>query len=208
MSLYIHPPGEGSEVVYLEHWSIREFENGKRFFVGFSRESRDGRVSTEIVELDGVARRGRTASGRIYELVGLSGHSGDAEYVFNRVSKIIGDGGAWRNVTAELVPDCDVRGGDVTDGFSLEAAAQFLGVSRSFVRSLIEDDKLPCRIEKIGHRRIRRIPAVPLHAYREKMRAEQKGALQQLMEASERAGLYDAEFEDIPKRQRNGNEKE
>ncbi|MFB9125726.1 DNA-binding protein [Paraburkholderia dipogonis] len=208
MSLYIHPPGEGPGVVYLEHWSIREFENGKRFFVGFSRESQDGRVSTEIVELDGAARRGRTASGRIYELVGLNGYNSDAEYVFGCVATIIGGGGAWRNVTAELIPDCGVRGSAVTEDLSLEAAAQFLGVSRTFVRSLIDDGKLPSRIDKTGGGRIRRIPTSALRVYREKMRVRQRAGLQQMMEASERAGLYDAEIEDLPKRQRHEGENE
>lgn len=50
--IYLELPGEGSEVVYLERWSIREFDNGERRFVGFSRQTRDGRMSAPIVELD------------------------------------------------------------------------------------------------------------------------------------------------------------
>jgi hypothetical protein len=138
----------------------------------------------------------------------LNGYDCDAEYVFGRVATIIGSGGAWRNVTAELIPDCGVRGSAATEDLSLEAAAQFLGVSRTFARSLIDDGKLPSRIDKTDHRRFGRIPTSALRAYREKMRAEQRAGLQKMVEASERAGLYDAEIEELPKRQRNEDENE
>lgn len=129
MSVYLHTPGEGLEVVHLERWSIREFESGKKFFVGFCRDSRDGRVSTEIVQLDAADRRGRTASGRIYHLVGPSGYHSDAEYVFNHVAKIIGDDCSWRDVTAELIPDCRAKKLDNREELSLEEAARLLGRS-------------------------------------------------------------------------------
>jgi hypothetical protein len=105
MSLYLHqPPSESDETVRLESWSIRQFEGGARHFVGFSLETHDGRVSTAITELNVEAKTARTSSGRKYELVGPSGYNGDAEYVFNRVKAIIGDGQTWKDVSEELIP--------------------------------------------------------------------------------------------------------
>ncbi|REG59670.1 hypothetical protein B0G80_2441 [Paraburkholderia sp. BL6669N2] len=105
MSLYLHQSSsEGDETVRLESWSIRRFDGGARHFVGFSLETHDGRVSTEITELNVEARTARTASGRKYELVSGSGYNGDAEYVFNRVKEIIGKGQSWKDVTEELIP--------------------------------------------------------------------------------------------------------
>ncbi|CPH56561.1 Uncharacterised protein [Burkholderia pseudomallei] len=108
MSIYLHRRNEGPNTVRLGNWSIREFENGARHFVGYNLETRDGRVSTAIVALDVASRMGRTESGRIYVLEGRSGYHRDAEYVFDRVAAIIGDGAPWRDVTAELIPDCRV----------------------------------------------------------------------------------------------------
>jgi hypothetical protein len=105
MSLYLHlPPSESDETVRLESWSIRQFEGGARHFVGFSLETHDGRVSTAITEMNIEARTARTASGRTYQLVGASGYNSDAEYVFNRVREIIGQGQPWKDVTEELFP--------------------------------------------------------------------------------------------------------
>lgn len=201
MPIYLHPPGEGSETVYLERWSIREFGNGERRFVGFSRETRDGRVSTPIVELDAEARRGRTASGRIYHLVGPSGWSSDGEYVFNRVAEVLYEGGAWHDVTAELIPDCCERNPEL----SLEAVARVLFVSRSYVRRLIDEGRLSARMGDDG---LPRLPLAAVMAYREQMRIRQREGMEQLMEASQRAGLYDAEAEDLPVRRKTDDDKE
>lgn len=104
MSFYLHHRGQGPETVTLECWSIRQFEDGARHFVGYSRESLDGRVSTQIVELDIDSRTARTASGRRYVLMGPGGYNVDAEYVWNRVAKALGGGQAWTDVTEQLVP--------------------------------------------------------------------------------------------------------
>lgn len=88
MSIYLELAGEGPEIVWLRHWSIRESADGARHFVGYSQETRNGRVSTKIVQLDGDTRTAGTLSGRIYQLVGPSGYHGDAEYVFNRVAEV------------------------------------------------------------------------------------------------------------------------
>lgn len=193
MSIHLHPPCDGSEVVCLLHWSIREFENGTRFLVGFSREIRDARVSAAIVELDVVTRSARTTSGRIYHLVGLSGSNSEAEYVFNCVVEVIGDGGGWRNVTAELIPDCRVRKPDDLEELSVDATARLLGVPRLVVTKLIVDNVLPSRIDTTGYRRIRRIPTAAVLAFRERLRAKQDARMGQLVDASAHVG--DAENE-------------
>ncbi|MFL9964652.1 hypothetical protein PQR02_27020 [Paraburkholderia sediminicola] len=42
--------------VELERWSVRRFADDTQHFVGFCLESRDGRVSTKILELDAASR--------------------------------------------------------------------------------------------------------------------------------------------------------
>lgn len=49
-----------------------------RHFVGFRREGCTGQVSSPVEQLDPARRRGRTRSGRVYELAGGSGLNGDA----------------------------------------------------------------------------------------------------------------------------------
>ncbi|EEF26534.1 conserved hypothetical protein [Ricinus communis] len=205
MSVYLHPDGEEPEIVCLLRWSIREFEHGKRFFVGFSRETRDGRVSTEIVHLDAAARIGRTASGRVYHLVGPTGWSSDGEYVFNRVAEIIGDGSAWRDVTAELIPDCHVAGSNNPEELSIEVAASMLFVSRAYVRRLIDNGRLPVRVDENG---FPQIPLSAVQALHQEMRAKQREARVALMDESKRIGRYDAEAEDLPVRRKPDGDKE
>lgn len=65
---------------------------------------------------------------------------------------------------------------------SLDAAARLLGVPRIVVRKLVEDNVLPCRVVKTGHRQIRRIPTVAVQAHREKMRAIHDAGLRRLMD--------------------------
>ena len=104
MSVYLHQTGEGTMTVELERWSVRRFADGTQHFVGFCLESRDGRVSTKILELDAGSRTGKTASGRTYRLLGPAGRDGDAEWVWGRVWRILGDGQEWSDVTEELIP--------------------------------------------------------------------------------------------------------
>jgi hypothetical protein len=104
MSIYLHHRGQGPDTVHLESWSICRFEGGATHFVGHSRESFDGRVSTEIVEFDVESRTARTASGRRYVLLGPSGYDADAEYVWKRVASALGSGQAWTDVTEQLIP--------------------------------------------------------------------------------------------------------
>lgn len=98
------PPGQGPEIAFLKRWSIREIDGGGRYLIGWCVANRDGRVSTEIVELDIVARRARTKSGRRYVLVGPSGYDKDASNLWNQVVKVLSRGQPWKDVTEKLVP--------------------------------------------------------------------------------------------------------
>lgn len=82
--------------VKLSHWSIREslsegsYAKGSRHFVGLTESRSSGRVSTPILEFDPVSCKGRTESGRVYELVGESGSHPDSNYVWGRFAYING----------------------------------------------------------------------------------------------------------------------
>ncbi|MFM0499049.1 hypothetical protein [Paraburkholderia caffeinilytica] len=56
--------------------------DGTVHFVGLNAATHRGRVSSALEELDTVTGEGRTHSGRIYRLVGGSGFTGIAEYVW------------------------------------------------------------------------------------------------------------------------------
>lgn len=79
--------------IKLASWRIYEVSSDScpdktRHFVGYNLTEQEGRTSSAIVEFDPVTKRGRTQSGRIYELVGEAGHSGDGIYTFTRWSEI------------------------------------------------------------------------------------------------------------------------
>ena len=70
---------------------------------------------------------------------------------------------------------------------SIQAAADLLNVSRPFVVGLLESGKL--RFRKVGaHRRIR---LSDLLAYKARMVAKADRAFAELVEESQRLGLYD-----------------
>ncbi|MGF6634153.1 hypothetical protein OKW38_002837 [Paraburkholderia sp. MM5496-R1] len=205
MSIYLEIAGDGPEIVWLSHWSIRESADGARHFVGYSRETRNGRVSTKVLHLDSTTRTAQTLSGRIYQLVGPSGYHADAEFVFNTVAKGIGGGKAWRDATAELIPDCRERSRAPAnyDEVKLDAAARLLCLSRAYLRSLVLDGKISGRLDEDGA--VQWIPIVALTEYRQRMRTEQKAALEALMSESQRLGLYNYDA-DLPLRSASSDE--
>lgn len=85
----------------LKSWSVRQLADGGRHFVGYCPENREGRVSSAIVEFDRHTRRGRTTTGRVYELAGKPGWDSDAEYVWQRWLGI-NEETVWTDVTAEV----------------------------------------------------------------------------------------------------------
>jgi hypothetical protein len=77
---------EDKPSVRLKYWAIKKTDQGE-YFVGDEIGGR-GRVSTRIIEFDEERKVGRTASGRVYELVGNSDYSSDGEYVWNYYKEI------------------------------------------------------------------------------------------------------------------------
>ena len=71
--------------ITLTNWSIRHATDGDHF-VGTADYY--GRVSTPIVTFDEATKKGITTSGRIYQLVGEPGHSGDAEHTWGMYKDI------------------------------------------------------------------------------------------------------------------------
>ncbi len=77
----------------LLDWRIHEVQRASLdapspHVVGYALEAGEGRVSSAIVELDVVAKRIRTKSGRLYFLSGESARHPDADYVWNRWLRI------------------------------------------------------------------------------------------------------------------------
>ena len=187
------PIYQDAEIVWLEHWSIHESADGATHIVGCSQETHNGRVGTKIFYLDKATRTAYTSSGRIYQLVGSSGRNNDAEYALNTAAKGIGNGKPWRDVTAELIPDCHERKAVTAncEEVTLDAAARLLAISRTYVKILISRAKIPSRMGDGG---VQWIPITALTEYRTKMRAELETALEAIMCESERTEPYDADF--------------
>lgn len=78
---------EAEPEVSLHSWQICEAQyadgSATRHFIGRNADTFGGRVSTAIQSFDLASRRGRTQSGRVYELLGGPGIDLDAEYVWN-----------------------------------------------------------------------------------------------------------------------------
>lgn len=91
----------------LDAWSVFEvpFDGDgaawTRHFVGFRREGCRGQVSSPVEQFDPVSRRGRTRSGRVYELAGNSGFNPDAMATWGlwKAARAVG---VERDVTAEV----------------------------------------------------------------------------------------------------------
>jgi hypothetical protein len=88
MPIYaVNPPGDSPEIII--RWSVREVSCGgakerTRHVVGYMPMQRDGRASSSIQAFDRDRMRITTQSGRVYQLEGPPGASGDAEYVWHQ----------------------------------------------------------------------------------------------------------------------------
>lgn len=74
--------------IELTRWQVMQLPHGDRHFVGWNATEREGRASSKIVEFDATTRRGRTRSGRVYQLRGRAGHDGDGAYTWGRWMKL------------------------------------------------------------------------------------------------------------------------
>lgn len=88
-SVWAAAPVEEEPEVRLSKWQVYAVGGG-RHFVGYNTTLGEGRVSSVIQSFDRQTRRGVTASGRVYELVGPPGHDPDAEWVFRTWLRIQG----------------------------------------------------------------------------------------------------------------------
>lgn len=75
--------------IVLTDWHVFEVQLPSRgartrHFAGYNITDREGRASSAIVAFDAETGRGRTCSGRVYELRGAAGFNGDGEYVWHR----------------------------------------------------------------------------------------------------------------------------
>jgi hypothetical protein len=93
--------------VTLEGWSVREVplhglgSPWTRHLIGYSREDRQGQISSPVVSFDHENRCAVTQSGRVYRLIGHPGAGLDADYVWRRwmeLAAIVQE----RDVTAEV----------------------------------------------------------------------------------------------------------
>jgi hypothetical protein len=80
-SVWAVAPVEEEPELQLARWRVYAVGHG-RHFVGYNVTHREGRVSTAITSFDPETRRGVTASGRVYELIGAPGYDSHGDYVF------------------------------------------------------------------------------------------------------------------------------
>lgn len=84
--MIFQPPNVSEEpIIELSRWSIRSAvgENGEKSSHFIGTADGYGRVSSAIVEWKS-STEALTSSGRVYKLVGMEGHSMDAEYVWSK----------------------------------------------------------------------------------------------------------------------------
>ena len=86
------PVSERPEII-LTDWHVFEVQlpsrtQSTRHFAGQNISDCEGRASSAIVTFDPETGRGMTESGRVYELRGSTGFTGDGEYTWNRWKSI------------------------------------------------------------------------------------------------------------------------
>ncbi len=84
MALWRIGPVAAEPEVSIVSWRVLEIDGGTRHFVGADKRDLSGRVSSPIVAFDHHTLRGKTQSGRVYQLVGKPGRSDNADYVWQR----------------------------------------------------------------------------------------------------------------------------
>lgn len=99
------PVSERPEIV-LTDWKVFEVKlpgrtERTRHFAGQNITDHEGRASSAIVTFDATTARGITQSGRVYQLQGSTGFTGDGEYTWHRWESINAVTGVV-DVTAEI----------------------------------------------------------------------------------------------------------
>ncbi len=90
MPLWKAAPVDAQPEMHLLRWQVFETDHAGRHFIGWSQEERSGRVSSAILEYDPLQKRGKTLSGRIYQLEGPPGRDEDALYVWEHWHRVNG----------------------------------------------------------------------------------------------------------------------
>lgn len=103
MTLWNIGPVSLEPEVSITRWRVFEVDGGAKHFVGADERNFSGRVSSEIVAFDCEARRGRTVSGRVYQLIGSPGRTDDADYVWRNWC-IVNGVKSFIDVTRQVVP--------------------------------------------------------------------------------------------------------
>ena len=107
MPLWTFGTVESEPQVRLSDWTVREVTyldgaiSRTRHLVGCDHYDGSGRVSSAIAPFDVLRRRASTRRGRVYELLGRSGSSANAAYVWElwcRINAVA----TFTDVTAEL----------------------------------------------------------------------------------------------------------
>jgi hypothetical protein len=81
-------PVSEDPVIVLVNWRVLSIDSvdgaeSSHHFNGYHTTDRGGRVSSKILEYDPKTKTGATRSGRRYQLLGPSGRSADALYVWD-----------------------------------------------------------------------------------------------------------------------------
>ena len=83
MSIWSVPAVEFEPDIILINWSVYEvITTEKRYFIGYSVNACEARVSSAITDFDSKACVGKTNSGRTYQLLGETRVCMNAEYVW------------------------------------------------------------------------------------------------------------------------------
>ena len=119
MPLWTFGPVESEPQVCLSDWTILEVTylddstSLTRHLVGCDHYDGSGRVSSAIASFDVLRRRASSRRGRVYELLGRSGSSANAEYVWGLWCRINGVA-TFTDVTAELFSSVVERAPEVS----------------------------------------------------------------------------------------------
>ena len=108
MPVWKTTPVDDEPEIILGSWSVRELPDGDRHFVGYNySHGGEGRVSSQILEFDPETLKGRTRSGRVYQLEQHgAGINLDAEYVWNQW-KVINRVEDYKDITEEFLVLCE-----------------------------------------------------------------------------------------------------
>lgn len=90
MALWTAPSIDEEPSVILTRWCIYEIKGATWHIVGYLGARNRGRVSGAIVTFDPITARGKTQSGRLYQLQGAPGLSVEGAYAWELLRRFNG----------------------------------------------------------------------------------------------------------------------